>query len=97
MKVRFGEVLVRFHDGELSLAQQVSVNDRLGRDPFARAQLKRLEQTREALDTWANERSQSVDLADAILVKLGGPSERPSQPSELSLAFSKSRILALPT
>lgn len=97
MTLRFGAVLVRFHDDELSSAQQASVHERLERDPFARAQLKRLEQTREALDTWANERSQSVDLADAILVKLGGPSERPSQPSELSLAFSRSRILALPT
>jgi len=97
MKLRFGEVLARFHDGELSLAQQGSVSERLARDPCARAQLKRLEQTREALDTWANERSRSVNLADAIMAKLGGISERPSQPSELSLAFSKSRILALPT
>ncbi len=97
MKPRFGEVLVRFHDGELSCAQQVSVNERLGRDPFARAHLKRLQQTREALNTWANERSRSADLADAIMAQLGGISERPSHPSELSLAFSKSSILALPT
>ncbi len=97
MRPTFGQVLERFHDGELSCAQQASVNERLGRDPLARAQLQRLQQTREALNAWANERRRSVDLADGIMAQLGGNSETSTQPSELSLAFSKSSILALPT